>query len=749
VDGKARVRDLSGTTTSTDQVVTADATTGELKQAGTLEEIAATNEPWYGTDDDSGATTNTEDIYITGNIGVGTATLTASKVATFAGDVDIQGVLDPTKLIFSGDGSVGSFNPTSSDQYEIEFQEGRDLEIKSNTTNNILHIQNDGNVGIGLNNPNKTLTIHGSFAAVDDPNNPVPGFVANYFNNFTNFTGLLLKKVGTGSGSFFQAQSNIGTVLFNIDRDGDGYFHDKVSVGTTTKTHSFNVGPGQSSDAVAHIEDPTTGIGGFAGLTLRDRGNADADAETWQLRVTNNGQLGIGELDDAETSFQEHLTLDQDGEVGIGTTNPTDDLHVDGDVRITGAIKDSSNNAGSAGQVLSATSTGTAWVNPTPLSFVTQAEFDNLDTATLSSGSQYINTDTGELNVFLQGNAGSFSWFTYGGTVASFDPALVSITVSFTTPYFILNAEASGNIRVTIQNNNSDSFNLIPSVTDVVSLTSDVVTNTASISIASVTPSGTLSIAGNSSVTIDYVFDNTIFSGPSNASGTVTATVDYGNNLMVSSGGVAIAEAFPGGTFNGLQYNVVVSGGGRRWLDRNLGATTASFHATHDANARGWLYQWGRPSDGHQLRNSPTTSTLAASSTPGHNQFIATGNNSWQQTADNTLWDDSASGGPNNVCPFGFRLPTSAEWTAEFNSWNTGQSNYLNRGYGSSLRTVTAGSRNYQGNISNETSHMSFWTSTPSGNSSRGSSYTITSSNNNASTTAQVNGYSVRCIQHE
>jgi hypothetical protein len=194
VDGKARVRDLSGTTTSTDQVITADATTGELKQAGTLEEIAATTEPWYGTDDDSGATTNTEDIYITGNIGVGTATLTASKVATFAGDVDIQGVLDPTKLIFSGDGSVGSFNPTSSNQYEIEFQEGRDLEIKSNTTNNILHIQNNGHIGLGTTTPNAPLqfsntTGNRKLVLYEDANND------NEFYGFGINSGILRYKL--------------------------------------------------------------------------------------------------------------------------------------------------------------------------------------------------------------------------------------------------------------------------------------------------------------------------------------------------------------------------------------------------------------------------------------------------------------------------------------------------------------------------------------------------------------------------
>jgi hypothetical protein len=32
--------------------------------------------------------------------------------------------------------------------------------------------------------------------------------------------------------------------------------------------------------------------------------------------------------------------------------------------------------------------------------------------------------------------------------------------------------------------------------------------------------------------------------------------------------------------------------------------------------------QWGRPADGHQIRTSAITATLAANTTPGHANFI-------------------------------------------------------------------------------------------------------------------------------
>jgi hypothetical protein len=58
-----------------------------------------------------------------------------------------------------------------------------------------------------------------------------------------------------------------------------------------------------------------------------------------------------------------NFIIDSTGQVGIGTTNPTEKLHVDGNVRITGAIYDSSNGPGTSGQILSSTATGTDWID--------------------------------------------------------------------------------------------------------------------------------------------------------------------------------------------------------------------------------------------------------------------------------------------------------------------------------------------------------------------------------------------------
>jgi uncharacterized protein (TIGR02145 family) len=199
--------------------------------------------------------------------------------------------------------------------------------------------------------------------------------------------------------------------------------------------------------------------------------------------------------------------------------------------------------------------------------------------------------------------------------------------------------------------------------------------------------------------------------------------------------------------FNSLPepaLTTVVSSTGRVWLDKNLGATRVA-ESISDVNSYGYLYQWGRRSDGHQLRDSQLSLSLSASKTSAGNAFIlsTSTHRDWLITPDDNLWQGT-NGGINNVCPVGFRIPTSDEWKAEIDSWN-GKGPFT-----SPLKLTLGGIRgSTKGEIGSEASSGFYWSNTPSpyGNTAYGVGFTINDQNGAIGFTARASGASVRCIK--
>ncbi len=182
---------------------------------------------------------------------------------------------------------------------------------------------------------------------------------------------------------------------------------------------------------------------------------------------------------------------------------------------------------------------------------------------------------------------------------------------------------------------------------------------------------------------------------------------------------------------------------GRTWMDRNLGASRRATSST-DSQAYGDLYQWGRAADGHQRRNSPTTSTLSSTNQPGHGSFILAPNSpwDWRSPQNNNLW--LGVNGINNPCPSGYRLPTEAEWNAERNSWG---SNNESGAFNSPLRLPVAGSRrSSSGSLDDVGSFGFYWSGTADGSLSRRLSFS--SSSAFMYSNLRAFGFSVRCLKN-
>jgi uncharacterized protein (TIGR02145 family) len=148
---------------------------------------------------------------------------------------------------------------------------------------------------------------------------------------------------------------------------------------------------------------------------------------------------------------------------------------------------------------------------------------------------------------------------------------------------------------------------------------------------------------------------------------------------------------------------------GKTWMDRNLGASQVATSSI-DTAAYGDLYQWGRRSDGHQCRNSPTTTNLSSTDLPPHGSFITaiTSPYDWRSPQNNSLWQ--GTNGVNNPCPAGYRVPTDSELSNEFNSWND---LYSTGAFSSPLKLTNAGRRWYSSGIQDGVDGLgSYWSST-------------------------------------
>jgi predicted heme/steroid binding protein len=287
-----------------------------------------------------------------GNVGIGTTNPKQKLDVNGIVAITNSSVTSYGELIFYENSAIKAdifVNGSSQNNYagvnSMNIWQGSDAPIAFYTNQlERIRITSAGNVGIGTTAPSLKLQIQGSNitdSAIRIANTGAGGISWDIYstnNGFDQGGGKLLfyrPSVDASSGTVvFDSSGNVGIGTVNPS------FKTTISA-DITKSGDVNPGTAQLS-----LEGATTpGKRMLLGYDTNSNGFGFIKAGYYGVTWTP-------------------LSLQPDGgNVGVGTTQPSQKLHVDGNLRVTGAIFDSNNSAGTSGQVLSSTSSGTDWVS--------------------------------------------------------------------------------------------------------------------------------------------------------------------------------------------------------------------------------------------------------------------------------------------------------------------------------------------------------------------------------------------------
>lgn len=231
-------------------------------------------------------------------------------------------------------------------------------------------------VGVGTSSPSSALDIRSSGIA---------GLIVQTSNAQNIFQ--YLKGDGTNlwrglwDGSNFHHYLTSASLYYNLN---NGNFHIDGGGGSNTSYMNFNNrayiqlnslttdAPGNANiwagpnayatsgqlTSISPFAFSTWAWNGIDGFTITSRGYLK---QTQQSATTGDARLSIVRGTDNVELFTVNYSS---GNIGVGTTSPTQKLHIAGNARLTGALFDNLNIPGVSGQVLVSTSGGVEWRTP-------------------------------------------------------------------------------------------------------------------------------------------------------------------------------------------------------------------------------------------------------------------------------------------------------------------------------------------------------------------------------------------------
>lgn len=294
--------------------------------------------------------TNSELVRITGagNVGIGT-TSPGNKLEVNSGTTNVAGVFkssDNQAWISVQDDDSGTYGAL----FGTDSDAGHDIILADSSANKRLVIDADGQVGIGATTPTARLHVE----SVDDAvirlkSTDNKAYIALSDNDSNGYISSENSKLSLG------ASVGVNANNLNIDLSNNN-----VGIGTSSPASLLEIN--QQLSAAATIDYPyiissrdddnsINQIGGEGvGIKFRIAGNATTTpgdslvgasiAAIREMSSDADSSTGLGLfVTQNDETLDEAVRVDHDGNVGIGTTSPSEKLDVVGDIKLSGDIE--------------------------------------------------------------------------------------------------------------------------------------------------------------------------------------------------------------------------------------------------------------------------------------------------------------------------------------------------------------------------------------------------------------------------
>ncbi len=267
-----------------------------------------------------------------GNVGIGTASpaeklhISRADVGTLARFVTQDGTNNPSLQISTTDTGVkarSAFGTGIVGSFEIETAGGSSYLAFNPDSTEAMRVKANGNVGIGVINPNKKLHVKDGDIRIEST---FPRLFLTDSNNNSDFS------IINNNGKFSIYDDTNAAYRMAIDSAG------KVGIGTINPDNTLDVEATQ--DTVANILSNGSYAAKFSSSTAGDAGRTQGILLSG-VYANNRGVALLAEAQndanahdfviatsDASSTPTERMRIDSSGNVGIGTASPASTVHI-------------------------------------------------------------------------------------------------------------------------------------------------------------------------------------------------------------------------------------------------------------------------------------------------------------------------------------------------------------------------------------------------------------------------------------